>query len=87
MNGGDDQSQGEYLKVAEVARSLGVQPRSVYVLIDQGKLPATGTPKTALRADGTLRQRRGETRVRRADVEAFVQAARVKPGDIRTVTD
>lgn len=73
----------EWLKVADVAAYLGVRRRTIYALIDRGELRAEGRSTTAIRADGTLRQRRADTRVRRADLIAYVKAARVRPGDLR----
>lgn len=71
------------MKVADVARYLGVQTHTVYRLIDDGKLPAVGRSKTALRANGTLAERREHTLVRAANLRAFMEASRVKPGELR----
>ena len=76
----------EWLKVADVAKYPGVQEHTVYKLIDDGKLTAEGGSKTALGPKGTLKQRRAGTRVKQADLQAFVEAARVKPGELRHLT-
>ena len=75
----------EWLKVADVARYLGVQPHTVYRLIEQGKLPASCESTTVLRANGTHQQRKTATRVSAADLRAFIEAARVKSGDLRAL--
>lgn len=52
----------EWLKVANAARYLGVQPHTIYRLIEQGKLRAEGRSTTVLRANGTLAEGKAETK-------------------------
>jgi hypothetical protein len=76
-------SNPEWMRVADVAKYFGVQMHTVYRLIDDGKLPAQAGAKTSLRANGEVRPRREGTLVRRADLHAFLEASRVKPGELR----
>lgn len=61
----------EWLSTAEAAELLGVVPRTLYRMIDTDGLPAyrIGRP----------------IRLRRGDVLAYIEGARVKPGDLRAL--
>ena len=61
----------EWLSTAEAADLLGVVPRTLYRMIDTDGLPAyrIGRP----------------IRLRRGDVLAYIEGARVKPGDLRAL--
>ena len=57
-----------WLSIEDVARELGIQARTVYRLINDGQLIA---------------YRMGRVyRIRQEDVAAFLEGARVKPGDL-----
>ena len=57
-----------WLSIEDVAAQLGIQARTVYRLINDGQLVA---------------YRMGRVyRVRQDDVAAFLESARVKPGDL-----
>jgi excisionase family DNA binding protein len=58
----------EWLGTAEAARRLGITPRTLYRLIDEGQLPAYKFGRVI--------------RLRVADVEAFVEQARIAPGSL-----
>ncbi|MGI8809036.1 MAG: helix-turn-helix domain-containing protein [Acidimicrobiales bacterium] len=87
-NGGNRTSAGTFKptrvlpEVADVAKYLGLQPHTVYRLINEGKLRAEGRSIMALRADGTLARRRAQTRVKAADLQTFIDASRLKPGEL-----
>lgn len=53
----------------EAAEYLGVVLRTLYRLIDRGEVPAYKVGRVI--------------RVRQADLDAFLEANRVKPGDLR----
>jgi excisionase family DNA binding protein len=61
----------EWLSTAQAADLLGVVPRTLYRMIDTDGLPAyrIGRP----------------IRLRRGDVLAYIEGARVKPGDLRAL--
>jgi excisionase family DNA binding protein len=61
----------DWLSTAEAAELLGVVPRTLYRMIDVDGLPAyrIGRP----------------IRLRRGDVLAYIEGARVKPGDLRAL--
>jgi excisionase family DNA binding protein len=66
----------EWITVSEAARVLGLMPHTVYDLIDRGDLGAevivpTDRPK-----------RRRSIRLRRREVDEFIERARVKPGEL-----
>ena len=58
-----------WMSVAEVARELGLINRTVYRLIDEGQLVAYRLGRVI--------------RCRQTDVEAYLEAQRIKPGDLR----
>ena len=55
-----------WMSTAEVADYLGVQPRTLYRFIDEGRLPAYRFGRVI--------------RVKRHDVELFIQSCRIEPG-------
>lgn len=58
----------DWLSTTEVARRLGVTPRTVYGFIDRGELPAYRMVRVI--------------RVRSIDLEAFIEACRIEPGTL-----
>jgi excisionase family DNA binding protein len=62
-------STGEdWLGVPALARKLGVTMRTVYMILDTGQLPAYRIGRVI--------------RIKRADVERYLELVRVKPGDL-----
>ena len=62
-------STGEYwMGAPAVAAYLGVTLRTVYAIIDEGQLPAFKIRRVI--------------RVRRADVEEYLERCRIKPGEL-----
>ena len=59
----------EWMGTPEVARALGLATRTVYRLIDTGALPGYRFGRVI--------------RCRTADVAAYVDAHRIRPGDLR----
>jgi excisionase family DNA binding protein len=57
-----------WLSTKEAARRLGIVNRTLYRLIDEGQLPAYKFGRVI--------------RVKEADVEAFVERARIPPGSL-----
>ena len=57
-----------WLGTQEAARHLGITARTLYRLIDTGEIPAYKLGRVL--------------RVKLSDVEAFLEAVRVKPGDL-----
>jgi excisionase family DNA binding protein len=57
-----------WLGTQEAARQLGITARTLYRLIDEGEIPAYKLGRVL--------------RLRLSDVEAFLESARVKPGDL-----
>lgn len=55
-----------WLSTREAARQLGITPRTLYRLIDNGKLPAYKFGRVI--------------RLQESEVEAFIQSARIEPG-------
>lgn len=58
----------DWLTVLEAAKALGITNRTLYTLIDNGSLPAYKIGRVI--------------RLRRHEVDAFIEAARVKPGEL-----
>ncbi len=58
----------DWLGAPGAAEYLGVTLRMVYKLIDQGQVPAYKIGRVL--------------RIRRADLDAFLERSRVKPGDL-----
>jgi len=57
-----------WLSTAEAARRLGIGPRTLYRLIDEGQLPAYKFGRVI--------------RLQEREVEDFIEAARIKPGSL-----
>lgn len=62
----------EWLSTATAAEMLGVQSRTLYRFIDEGRLPAYRFGRVI--------------RVMRADLEQFVVSCRIEPGSLREGT-
>lgn len=71
-----DAARCEWITVPEAAGLLGVALHTAYDLIDRGDLTAEVTGP-----NWPKRQR--SIRLRRQDVDAFIERARVKPGELR----
>jgi excisionase family DNA binding protein len=61
-------SQIHWLGTQEAARMLGVTPRTLYRFIDEGQLAAYKFGRVI--------------RLKEADVEAFIEQARIEPGTL-----
>lgn len=58
----------DWLSTADAADALGITPRTLYRFINQGDLPAYRFGRVI--------------RVKRVDVEAFIEASRIEPGTL-----
>lgn len=58
----------EWMSTADAAEYLGVQSRTLYRFIDEGRLPAYRFGRVI--------------RLKRDDVEEFVQSCRIEPGTL-----
>ena len=58
----------DWLSTADAAKALGITPRTLYRFINQGDLPAYRFGRVI--------------RVKRADVDAFIEASRIAPGTL-----
>ena len=58
----------EWLSTADAAEALGITPRTLYRFIDQGELAAYRFGRVI--------------RVKRADIDAFIDASRIEPGSL-----
>jgi len=58
----------EWLSTADAAKALGITPRTLYRFIDHGDLPAYRFGRVI--------------RVKAADVDAFIEGARIQPGTL-----
>ncbi|MGH9266810.1 MAG: helix-turn-helix domain-containing protein [Acidimicrobiales bacterium] len=63
-----DEMVSQWLGTAEAAERLGITPRTLYRLIDEGQLPANKIGRVI--------------RVQGADIERFIEATRIKPGTL-----
>ncbi len=61
-------SQIEWLSTKEAARRLGITPRTLYRLIDEGQLPAYKFGRVI--------------RLQEREVDEFIGKARIQPGDL-----
>lgn len=59
----------EWLSTADAAKALGITPRTLYRFIDQGEIAAYRFGRVI--------------RVKRSDVDAFIEASRVEPGTLK----
>jgi excisionase family DNA binding protein len=57
-----------WLGTAEAARYLGITPRTLYRLIDEGQVPAYKLGRVI--------------RLRTSDLEAFIDSVRIEPGTL-----
>lgn len=62
-------STTEWMSTADAAKALGITPRTLYRFIDQGDLPAFRFGRVI--------------RLKASDVEAFIEANRVQPGELK----
>lgn len=72
MSGGESRSTEEpirWLSTKEATARLGVTLRTLYRFIDEGELPAYHFGRVI--------------RLRASDVDAFIEASRIKAGDLR----
>ncbi len=60
--------EGVWLGTREAAEELGISLRTLYRLIDEGSLIAYQIGRNL--------------RIRRSDLDAFLESARVRPGDL-----
>lgn len=58
----------DWLSTKDAAESLGITPRTLYRFIDQGDLPAYRFGRVI--------------RVKRTDVDAFIEQNRIQPGSL-----
>jgi excisionase family DNA binding protein len=58
----------EWLSTADAAKALGITPRTLYRFIDQGELAAYRFGRVI--------------RIKQADVDAFIEGARIEPGSL-----
>ncbi len=65
---GDEVPTPVWLSVPEAAGRLGVVPKSIYRFIDRGELEAYKMGRVI--------------RLRESDVEAYLAAAKIQPGDL-----
>lgn len=63
-----DLDETEWLSTQDAAQRLGITPRTLYRFIDQGDLPAYRFGRVI--------------RLRAHEVERFVEASRIKPGEL-----
>ena len=61
-------TQIEWLSTKEAARRLGITPRTLYRLIDEGQLPAYKFGRVI--------------RLQEAEVDQFIAQARIQPGEL-----
>lgn len=59
----------DWLGTKEAAAALGITPRTLYRLIDEGEVPAYKLGRVL--------------RLRRAEIDAYLDQARVKPGELK----
>ena len=59
----------QWLGTTEAAEWLGIVPRTLYRMIDEGQIPAYKMGRVL--------------RVQAKDVEAFLETSRVKPGELK----
>jgi excisionase family DNA binding protein len=59
---------GRWVGTAEASERLGVTLRTLYRLVDEGQLPAYKIGRVI--------------RIKEEDVEAFLEGARIRPGDL-----
>lgn len=62
------QADGDWLSTKEAAAALGLTPRTLYRLIDEGQLPAYRFGRVI--------------RLKQSEVDAFVSESRIEPGSL-----
>ena len=62
-------TEDQWVSTAEAARRLGITPRTLYRFIDEGQLPGYKFGRVL--------------RLRASEIEAFIEASRVQPGDLK----
>ncbi len=58
----------EWLSTAKAASRLGITPRTLYRLVDEGQLPAYKLGRVI--------------RLKQAEVDAFIEGSRITPGSL-----
>lgn len=61
-------SEIEWLSTKEAARRLGITPRTLYRLIDEGQIPAYKFGRVI--------------RLQQAEVDDFISSAQIQPGEL-----
>lgn len=61
-------SEIEWLSTKEAARRLGITPRTLYRLIDEGQIPAYKFGRVI--------------RLQQSEVDEFISGAQIQPGDL-----
>ena len=61
-------SEIEWLSTKEAARRLGITPRTLYRLIDEGQIPAYKFGRVI--------------RLQQSEVDEFISAAKIQPGEL-----
>lgn len=61
-------SEPTWLGTQDAARHLGITPRTLYRLINEGEIPAYKLGRVL--------------RIKQSDVDAFLESVRVQPGDL-----
>ncbi|NNC79452.1 MAG: helix-turn-helix domain-containing protein [Acidimicrobiales bacterium] len=61
-------ADGDWLSTKEAAAALGLTPRTLYRLIDEGQLPAYRFGRVI--------------RLKQTEVDAFVETSRIEPGTL-----
>ncbi len=62
------QADGDWLSTKDAAAALGLTPRTLYRLIDEGQLPAYRFGRVI--------------RLKQSEVDAFVASSRIEPGTL-----
>ena len=70
----------DWITVPTAAKLLGLRPETVRQMIENGELG--GVETYGVRMNGRPKRRRS-FRLTRQDVDAFVERARVRPGELR----
>lgn len=62
------QADGDWLSTKEAAAALGLTPRTLYRLIDEGQLPAYRFGRVI--------------RLKQSEIDSFVSTSRIEPGEL-----
>ena len=79
---GKDTTAGDWITAPTAAKLLGLRVNTVYKMIDSGTLHAERGALTTMKRGGQVSLRR-HVRLRRQDVDDFLERAKVKPGELR----